>query len=144
MTRGSKLHREDLDGLFDRIQLDTSISVRYVNTPQQIADILTKSSCTTLIWSQLLHMFGLISHDTCAHCQLFVAPHFVTFLLMICQSAWETISQRSNLSAPKESRDGQLLRSRPRSDCKVLWESKLIKLLRKPQKKFTKSEPTVV
>ena len=112
------------------------MSIRYVNTPQQIADISTKGSCTTFMWPQLLHMFGLISHDTCAHRQLLVAPICGSFLFWTCRGASETIPQRTNLSVLKQRRYGQLLRLRHRSGCRVLWEIKLIKASEKASKEI--------
>ena len=44
MRHVSRTHRGDLDWLFDRINLDKAIQLKYVNTPQQIADMLTKVS----------------------------------------------------------------------------------------------------
>ena len=40
-------HRVALDWLFDRINLDSKIQIRYVNSRNQIADILTKGNYTT-------------------------------------------------------------------------------------------------
>ena len=42
----SRTHRVDLDRLHDRINFDRMIEIKYVNTTQQLADILTKGSFT--------------------------------------------------------------------------------------------------
>ena len=42
-------HRFALDWLFDRINLDKAIQFTYVNTAQQIADVLTRGSSNTLM-----------------------------------------------------------------------------------------------
>ena len=40
----SKTHRVALDWLFDRINLEHQIQIKYVDTKNQLADILTKGS----------------------------------------------------------------------------------------------------
>ena len=42
MRHVSRTHRVALDWLFDRINLDTKIQIKYVDTKNQLADILTK------------------------------------------------------------------------------------------------------
>ena len=42
MRHVPRTHRVDLDWLFERILKDPSISIKYVNTKQQLADILTR------------------------------------------------------------------------------------------------------
>ena len=144
MTLGSKSHREDLGWLSHRIHVDTAISIRYANTPEQIADISTKGSCTKFIWSQLP---ALVRFDITGHmCTLTVVcgPPFCDFFALdMSMPMANDFAEEQPVSAKGKPRR-QLLRSRPRSDCKVLWEIKLIKLLRWRRKKSTKSEPTVV
>ena len=53
----SRTHRVNLDWLFDRINLDPRIHIKYVNTSQQFADILTKGSFTWERWTQLTQLF---------------------------------------------------------------------------------------
>ena len=48
-----RVHRVDLDTLWERLRTDPSISMRYVNTKQQLADILTKGSFTKATWNEL-------------------------------------------------------------------------------------------
>lgn len=48
-----RVHRIDLDWLFERLQLDNNIRVRYVSTKQQIADMFTKGSFVSQQWSHL-------------------------------------------------------------------------------------------
>ena len=43
MRHVSKTHRVALDWLFDRINLDTKIQIKYIDTKNQLADILTKA-----------------------------------------------------------------------------------------------------
>ena len=46
MRHVGRTHRVDLDWLFERIHKDPAISIKYVNTKQQLADLLTKGSFT--------------------------------------------------------------------------------------------------
>ena len=46
MRHVSRTHRVALDWLFDRINLDPKIQIRYIDTKHQLADILTKGNFT--------------------------------------------------------------------------------------------------
>ena len=59
MRHVSRTHRVALDWLFDRIDLDPNIQIKYVDTKHQLADILTKGNSDE--WNNLLHLFN-ISH----------------------------------------------------------------------------------
>ena len=48
-------------GLFDRINLDSKIQIKYIASKKQLADILTKGSFTRDEWNHLLSLFN-ISH----------------------------------------------------------------------------------
>ena len=50
-----------LIGLFDRINLDPKIQIKYIDTKNQLADILTKGNFTREEWNHLLTLFN-ISH----------------------------------------------------------------------------------
>ena len=54
-------HSVALDWLFDRINLDPKIQIKYINTKNQLADILTKGKFTRDEWKHLLCLFN-ISH----------------------------------------------------------------------------------
>ena len=56
MRHVSRTHRVDLDWLFDRINLDPKIQIRYINTKHQLTDILTKGTFTRDEWNNLLHL----------------------------------------------------------------------------------------
>ena len=43
----SRTHRVALDWLFDRIDLDTKIQIKYIDTKNQLADILSKGKFHT-------------------------------------------------------------------------------------------------
>ena len=61
MRHVSRTHRVALDWLFDRINLDSNIQIKYIDTKNQLADILTKGNFTRDEWNHLLCLFN-ISH----------------------------------------------------------------------------------
>ena len=46
MRHVSRTHRGALDWLFDRINLDSKIQIKYIDIKNQLADILTKGNLT--------------------------------------------------------------------------------------------------
>ena len=60
-------HRVALDLLFDRINLDPKIQIKYIDTKNQLADILTKGNFTRDEWNHLLTLFN-ISHFSSTAC----------------------------------------------------------------------------
>ena len=50
----SRTHRVAVDWLFDMINLDPRIQIKYVDTKNQLADILTKGICTRDEWNHLI------------------------------------------------------------------------------------------
>ena len=63
----SRTHRVALDWLFDRINLDAKIQIKYIDTKNQLADILTKGNFTRDVWNHLLCLFN-ISHFSSTDC----------------------------------------------------------------------------
>ena len=63
----SRTHRVALDWLFDRINLDSKIQIKYIDTKNQLADILTKGNFTRDEWNHLLCLFN-IRHFSSAEC----------------------------------------------------------------------------
>ena len=59
MRHVSRTHRVALDWLFDRINLDSKIQIKYIDTKNQLADILTKGNFTRDKWNHLLSLFNL-------------------------------------------------------------------------------------
>ena len=53
MRHVSRTHRVALDWLFDRINLDPKIQIKYIDTKNQLADILTKGNFTRDEWNYL-------------------------------------------------------------------------------------------
>ena len=76
MRHVPRTHRVDLDWLFERVQHDKGIRMKYVNTKQQLADMLTKGSFTAQLWKNL-----------CELCQ--IGPYIYTCLLYTSDAADE-------------------------------------------------------
>ena len=53
MRHVSRTHRVALDWLFDRINLDPKIQIKYIDTKNQLADILTKGNFRRDEWNHL-------------------------------------------------------------------------------------------
>ena len=73
MRHVSRAHRVALDWLFDRINLDSKIQVKYIDTKNQLADILTKGNFTRDEWNHLLNLFINISHFSSTVCSAAMA-----------------------------------------------------------------------
>ena len=72
MRHVSRTHRVALDWLFDRINLDSKIQIKYIDTKNQLADILTKGNFTRDEWNHLLNLFN-ISHFSSTVCSAAMA-----------------------------------------------------------------------
>ena len=68
MRHVSRIHRVALDWLFDRINLDSKIQIKYIDTKTHLADILTKENFTRDKWNHLLNLFdiGHFSSTVCS------------------------------------------------------------------------------
>ena len=60
-------HRVAQDWLFDRINLDPKIQIKYVDTKKQLADMLTEGNFTRDEWNHLLRLLN-ISHFSLIYC----------------------------------------------------------------------------
>ena len=72
MRHVARTHRVALDWLFDRINLDSKIQIKYIDTKNQLADILTKGNFTRDEWNHLLCLFN-ISHFSPTVCSAVMA-----------------------------------------------------------------------
>ena len=72
MRHVSRTHRVALDWLFDRINLDRKIQIKYIDTKNQLADIVTKGNSTRDEWNHLLCLFN-ISHFSSTVCSAAMA-----------------------------------------------------------------------
>ena len=59
MRHVSRTHRVAFDWLFNRINLDTKIQIKYIDTKNQLADILSKGNFTRDEWNHLLCLFNI-------------------------------------------------------------------------------------
>ena len=59
MRHVSRTHRVALGWLFDRIILDSKIQIKYIDTKNQLADILTKGNFTRDEWNHLLCLINI-------------------------------------------------------------------------------------
>ena len=66
MRHVSRTHRVALDWLFDRINLDPKIQIKYIDTKNQLADILTKGNFTCDEWNHLLTLFDVCHFSSTA------------------------------------------------------------------------------
>ena len=61
MRHVPRTHRVALDWLFDRINLDPKVHIKYIESKNQLADILTEDSFTRDEWHNLLHLFNIMN-----------------------------------------------------------------------------------
>ena len=59
MRHVSRTHRVSVDWLFDRINLDPKIQIRFIDSKHQMADILKKGNFTRDERNNLLHLFNI-------------------------------------------------------------------------------------
>ena len=67
MRHVPRTHRVALDWLFDRINLDSKIRIKYIDTKNQLGEILTKGNITRDEWNHLLCLLN-ISHFSSTNC----------------------------------------------------------------------------
>ena len=67
MRHVSRTHRVAFDWLFDRINLDSKIQMKYIDTENQLTDILTKGNFKRDGWNDLLCFFN-IGHFSSTAC----------------------------------------------------------------------------
>ena len=75
MRHVSRTHRVALDWLFDRINLDSKIQIKYIDTKNLLEDILTKGNFTRDEWNHLLTLSN-ISHFSSTVCSAAMAKRF--------------------------------------------------------------------
>ena len=74
MRHVSRTHRVALDWLFNRINLEPKIPIKYVDTKNQLADILTKGSFSRHERNHLLSLFNVMNFS------MYSCSHFSNFL----------------------------------------------------------------
>ena len=63
----SRTHRVAFNWLFDRINLDSKIQIRYTDAKHQLADILTEGNFTRDEWNNLLQLFNISHFSSTVH-----------------------------------------------------------------------------
>ena len=59
MRHVSRTHRVALDWLFDRINLDPKIQIKYIDIKNQRADIISNGNFTRDLWNHLLNLLNI-------------------------------------------------------------------------------------
>ena len=77
MRHVSRTHRVDSDWLDGRVNLDPMIQITYINTSQQLADIVTKGSSTGDRWTQLTLLVNIVTHTPITQSNLSVSSEVV-------------------------------------------------------------------
>ena len=72
MRHVSRTDKVALDWLFDRINLDSKFQIKYIDTKNQLADILTSGNFTRDEWKHLLNFFS-IGHFSSTVCSAAMA-----------------------------------------------------------------------
>ena len=61
VTHVSRTYRVDPDWLFERINWNSYMSIRFVRTTEQVANFLTKGAFTTIQWKALMRLCDIHS-----------------------------------------------------------------------------------
>ena len=88
----SRTHIVALDLLFDRINLDPKIQIRYIDTIHQLADILTKGNFKRDEWNNLFHLFNT-SHFSSTCCTM-------NFSLISCSTMVKRVQEQKEEERP--------------------------------------------
>ena len=98
-----RTHRVALDWLFDRINLEPKIQIKYVDTKNQLADMLTKESFTRDEWNHLLRLFNIMSFSmfSCSHFSNFLSDPIGKQSAMSKRGQEATSSEGSPMAKPK-------------------------------------------
>ena len=100
----SRTHRVALDWLFDRINLDSKIQIKYIDTENQLADILTKGNFTRDEWNHLLNLFN-ISHFSSQSKEKTRSRSQTTLCIRSEKEKISTKSMNGKLIRPSEERE---------------------------------------
>ena len=93
MRHVSRTHRVALYWLFDRINLDPKIQIKYIDTKNQLADILTKGNFTRDEWNHLLTLFNIIHFSSTACTAAMAKTSSTRIRRRACHSQIETYDE---------------------------------------------------
>ena len=119
MRHVSRTHRVALDWLFDRINLDSKIQIKYIDTKNQLADILTKGNFTRDEWNHLLIFFN-ISHCSSTVCSAAMAKRLQQ------ESGEERVTAKSKPMMNLNARMPSVLSSSTSSPGRNVTENKIL------------------
>ena len=114
MRHVSRTHRVALDWLFDRINLDSKIQIKYIDTKNQLADMLTKGNFTRDEWNHLLILFN-ISHFSSTVCSAAMAKRIQQ------ESGEERVTAKSRLMMNLTARMPTVVSSSTSSSPRKTW-----------------------
>ena len=80
MRHVSGTHTAALDGCWTEFNLEPKIKIKYVDTKNQLADMLTKESFPRDEWNHLLRLFNIM------HFSMFSCSHLASFFLIRSES----------------------------------------------------------
>ena len=103
MRHVSRTHRVPFDWLFDRINLVPKIQIKYVDTKNQLADMLTKERFTRDEWNHLLRLFNIMNFSmiSCSHFNNFLSDPIGKQSTMSKRGQEATSSEGSPMAKPK-------------------------------------------
>ena len=107
-------HRVALDWLFDRINLDSKIQIKYIDTKNQLADILIKGNFTRDEWNHLLCLCN-ISHFSSTVCSAAMAKRLQQ------ESGEERVTAKSNSMMNLSARMPSVVSSSTSSSPEKTW-----------------------
>ena len=106
MRHITRTHRVDLDWLFERLRDDPGIFITYVNTKEQVADMLTKGSFTADTWNRLCFLanihdpFPILAPSRAMTCQEEETQIYTAFLARFSSLEPSTCLNVETLSEP--------------------------------------------
>ena len=81
----TRTHRVDLDWIIERLKTDSGISMKYVKTTEQMADMLTKANFVAPLWKSLLKLHQIGHHQPLNNPPQ-PEPMFFAMLSVACES----------------------------------------------------------
>ena len=115
MRHVSRTHRVALDWMFDRINLDPKIQIKYVDTRNELADMSTKGGFTRYEWNRHLRLNIMnLSMSSCSHfCKFLSGP--VRKQSATSKRGQEGTSEESSPMAKSRSMMSAIAKPRPMS-----------------------------
>ena len=111
----SRTHRVALDWLFDRVNLGRKIQTKYVDTENQLVDMLTKGSFTRYEWNHLLRLFNILNFSmfSCSHFSNLLSDPIRKQSAAMAKKRQEATSSEGSPMAKPEPTSPAMAKSRP-------------------------------